>query len=170
MVDKLIFGLTLVSALGCGLIAGAFFAFSTFVMNALAKLPPSQGIAAMQSINIAVINPMFMTALFGTGAACLVLVAVSLFRWHKPGAGWLLAGGLVYLVGTILVTIVFNVPLNNALAAVDPTRTEGASLWDRYLKRIMSRDGIPTSGLHFVDAKWLGLSDHAKMTTFCRET
>ena len=96
MVDKLIFGLTLVSALGCGLIAGAFFAFSTFVMNALAKLPPSQGIAAMQSINIAVINPMFMTALFGTGAACLVLVAVSLFRWHKPGAGWLLAGGLVY--------------------------------------------------------------------------
>jgi len=49
--QNLIFILTLVSALGCGLIAGVFFAFSAFVMKALARLPPAQGIAAMQSIN-----------------------------------------------------------------------------------------------------------------------
>jgi len=49
--DRLLFGLTLVSALGCGLTAGVFFAFSSFVMKALGRIQPAQGIAAMQSIN-----------------------------------------------------------------------------------------------------------------------
>lgn len=88
MSDDLIRVLTLVPALGCGLIAGAFFAFSTFVMRALAQLPPSQGIAAMQSINIVVINPMFMAVFLGTAAACLALAVSSFFRWSKPGAAW----------------------------------------------------------------------------------
>ncbi len=49
----------LLSAVGCGLMAGFFFAFSICVMKALEALPPAQGIAAMQSINVAVINPCF---------------------------------------------------------------------------------------------------------------
>ena len=36
--DQLLVALTLVSALGCGLIAGVFFAFSAFVMKALSRL------------------------------------------------------------------------------------------------------------------------------------
>ena len=51
------------TALGCGLIAGVFFAFSAFVMKALARLPAAQAIAAMQSINIVAVTPLFMTAL-----------------------------------------------------------------------------------------------------------
>src|SRR5205823_10851570 len=43
MIDSLLFALTIFSTLGCGLIAGVFFAFSAFVMNALARLPPSAG-------------------------------------------------------------------------------------------------------------------------------
>jgi uncharacterized membrane protein len=61
--------LTLVAALGCGLIAGVFFAFSTFVMSALARLQPAQGIAAFQAINITVYNPWFMGTFLGTAAA-----------------------------------------------------------------------------------------------------
>lgn len=61
---------TVLSALGCGLMAGVFFAFSTFVMKALGALPPAQGIAAMQSINVAVINRWFMAAFFGTALLC----------------------------------------------------------------------------------------------------
>src|SRR5258707_8966969 len=129
MIDNLILVLTLVSALGCGLIAGVFFSFSGFVMKALAQLPPAQGIAAMQSINIVVINPMFMTAFFGTAAACLLLAVSLFFRWRKPGAAYLLAASLLYLVGTILVPILFNVPRNDMLATVAPTSAEGASLW-----------------------------------------
>jgi uncharacterized membrane protein len=127
------FVLTFLSALGCGLVAGAFFAFSSFVMKALARLPAAQGIAAMQSINIVVINPWFMGAMFATAAGCVVLAISSLLAWHKPGAAYLLTGSLLYLVGTILVTIVFNVPRNDALAAVDPASAEGARVWAGYV-------------------------------------
>jgi uncharacterized membrane protein len=127
------FALKLFAALGCGLIAGVFFAFSTFVMNALARLQPTQGIAAMQSINITVINPLFFTAFLGTAAACIFLAISSLLKWHQPGAAYLLLGSLLYLVGTLGVTIVFNVPLNDALAMVKPDSTDGASLWTSYL-------------------------------------
>jgi uncharacterized membrane protein len=102
-------------------------------MKALARLPAAQGIAAMQSINVVAINPLFMAALFGTAAGCAVLAVSSLLTWHKPGAVYLLAGSLLYLVGTILVTIVFNVPRNDALAAVDPASAEGARLWAGYV-------------------------------------
>ncbi|PHJ55347.1 membrane protein [Nostoc linckia z18] len=133
IVHQLPFALKLFTALGCGLVAGVFFAFSTFVMSALARLQPKEGIIAMQSINITVINPLFMTALFGTALACLFLAIGSLLKWHQPGATYLLTGSLLYLIGTILVTIVFNVPLNDALAIAKPDTTEGANLWARYL-------------------------------------
>ncbi len=127
------FALKLFSALGCGLIAGVFFAFSSFVMNALAQLQPTQGIAAMQLINITVINPLFMAAFLGTATACIFLAVSSVLRWHEPGAAYLLIGSLLYLIGTVGVTIVCNVPLNEALARVEPDSTEGASLWVSYL-------------------------------------
>lgn len=127
------FALKLVTALGCGLIAGVFFAFSSFVMPALARLVPAQGIAAMQSINITVINPLFMTTFLGTAAACIFLAVSSLLKWYRLGEAYLLIGSLLYLVGTLGVTIVFNVPLNDALAKVEPSSTDGASLWASYL-------------------------------------
>jgi uncharacterized membrane protein len=72
--DGFLFALTLFAALGCGVIAGVFFAFSAFVMGALARLPARQGIAAMQAINVAAITPAFMVALFGTALACGALI------------------------------------------------------------------------------------------------
>lgn len=133
IVDNLRFPLTLFTALGCGLVAGVFFAFSTFVMNALARLQPKEGIIAMQSINITAINPLFMLALFGTAVACIFLAVSSVLKWHQPGAAYLLVGSLLYLIGTVLVTIAFNVPLNDALAIAKPDSTEGANLWAKYL-------------------------------------
>lgn len=127
------FYLKLIAVLGCGLIAGVFFAFSTFVMPALAKLEPAQGIAAMQSINIKAINPWFMTVLFATAVVCLFLAIFSPLRWHHPTSIYLLIGSLFYIVGAVGITIAFNVPLNDALAKVAPNSTEGAELWARYL-------------------------------------
>lgn len=127
------FLLKLFTALGCGLIAGVFFAFSAFIMNALARRPSAEGIATMQAINIAVINPLFMTALFGTAAACLFLAVSSLLKWHQSSATYLLLGSLLYLIGTLGVTIAFNVPLNDALAIVKPDTPEGTDLWTQYL-------------------------------------
>ncbi|MGH8579051.1 MAG: DUF1772 domain-containing protein [Gammaproteobacteria bacterium] len=133
MIDRLLFALNLLSALGCGLVAGIFFAFSTFVMRALGKLPPAQGMDAMKSINVVVINPWFLTAFFGTAAMCVLVMVLSLLRWHDPGAAHLLLGSLLYLLGTVLVTIVFNVPRNNALKAVVSASAEGTRLWADYL-------------------------------------
>jgi uncharacterized membrane protein len=132
-VDHWLFALKLFTALGCGLIAGVFFAFSSFVMGALGRVQPSQGIAAMQTINITVINPSFMAAFLGTAAACIYWAIASLLKWHQPGAIYLLVGSLLYLVGTFLVTMVFNVPLNDALAIVEPASTNGADVWANYL-------------------------------------
>lgn len=124
-----LFVLTLCSALGCGLMAGVFFAFSTFVMKALARLPPAEGIAAMQSINAMAVRPAFLSAFLGTALTCLALAVSAVLHWHAPDAAWRLLGSLLYLIGGFLVTIVFNVPRNDALAAVDPGSAEAATLW-----------------------------------------
>jgi hypothetical protein len=79
VMDGLLFALTLIAALGAGLVAGMFFAFSAFIMGALGRLPAEGGIAAMQSINVAVLNPVFFTAFFGTAAIALVLAIAALF-------------------------------------------------------------------------------------------
>ncbi len=128
-----LFALKLCSVIGCTLIAGVFFAFSTFVMNALSRLPPAQGIATMQSINVTAINPLFMTTLFGTAAACLFLAVFALSKLPQADAVYLLVGSLLYLVGAIGVTIVFNIPLNDSLAKVVPDSNEGRTLWVHYL-------------------------------------
>ncbi|UBF30323.1 DUF1772 domain-containing protein (plasmid) [Kovacikia minuta CCNUW1] len=127
------FLLKLIAAIGCGLVAGVFFAFSTFVMPALARLQPKDGMTAMQSINITAINPLFMLALFGTAAICLFLAIISLLKWDQPGSIYLILGSVLYLGGTIGVTIAGNVPLNDALAVVKPGSPEGADLWMKYL-------------------------------------
>jgi uncharacterized protein (TIGR02246 family) len=126
--------LTFVAALGCGLVAGIFFAFSNFIIRALANVPPNPGIAAMQSINVMVLNRWFFAVFFGTAACCLILVVASFLHWQRLGAAYLLVASLLYLVGTILVTIICNVPLNNSLAAVDPTTADAAPTWANYLK------------------------------------
>jgi uncharacterized membrane protein len=126
--------LTLLCALGSGLIAGFFYAFSIAVMRALGKLPPAQGVAAMQSINVVVINPVFLGVFLGTAIACLVLLVGTLVRWRLPGGTLLVAASLLYVVGSFLVTMLFNVPRNNALAAVTPGTPAGDALWTDYLR------------------------------------
>ena len=61
---------TFFATLGCGLMAGLFFTFSNFVMKGLGNLSPVKGIAAMQSINLAVLNPLFLT-IFSRDRRCL---------------------------------------------------------------------------------------------------
>ncbi len=133
MIGPLITVVTFVAALGSGLMAGLFFVFSVFMMTALARLGAPQGIAAMQSVNVAILNPVFLTVFMGTAVLSLVTAVAAIWNWSADGSGWLLAGSLLYLVGILVVTMMFNVPLNDALAAVDPASGEGAALWERYL-------------------------------------
>ena len=122
------------SAIGCGMMAGLYFAFSTFIMTALGRIPQTHGISAMQSINTTILQSLFMPLFWGTTLAALVLAGFALFRLGETAATPMLAAGLLYVVGMFVCTIVFNVPLNNALDAVDPASAEGATVWARYLK------------------------------------
>jgi uncharacterized membrane protein len=123
---------TLVAIIGAATSGGVFFAFSTFIMKALDRLPDEQAIAAMQQINKAAPSPWFMTALFGTAAVSIGLAVGALRRLSEPFAPYLLIGGALYLVGIVL-TIAYHVPRNNALAVVDPTSPGAAQTWARYV-------------------------------------
>jgi uncharacterized membrane protein len=126
--------LEIIAAIGAGLTAGIFYAFSTFVMAGLGRIAPEQGIAAMNSINVTVINPWFMAVFLGTPVLSVILIIMALFKWSEPGSLLIIAASLIYIVGSFLVTMIFNVPLNDALAAAVPSSSEGAALWARYLK------------------------------------
>jgi uncharacterized membrane protein len=127
--------LTTIALLATALVAGIFYAFSSFVMPALARLPADRGIAAMQSINITAVRPAFMSVLFGTALLCLVLAVAGARSLGGPHGWLLLAGGVVYLASAIVLTIVFHVPLNDGLAGLDPAAASSAPVWTEYLSR-----------------------------------
>ena len=126
--------LTIMSSVFTGLVGGIFFAFSVFVMRALTDLPPNQGIAAMQRINVTVINPWFL----GTFLGAVPLLGVAAYTAHHIDAphalAWLSAAFLAYTVGSVGVTMAFNVPRNNRLAAMDAASSEAARYWSVYVK------------------------------------
>jgi uncharacterized membrane protein len=134
MTELVTSGLLWFSAIGCGLLAGLYFAFSSFVMTALGRIDRAHGVSAMNAINSTILSSLFMPLFFGTTLASLILAVVALFRWSEPGSTAMLAGGLIYVAGMFLCTVFFNVPLNNALAAVDPASAEAAPVWARYLR------------------------------------
>lgn len=126
-------GAAFVSALGCGLMAGVFFCFSTFVMKALARLPSEQGIAGMQSINVAAVNSWFLGAFLGTTGFCVLVAILALRRWGERSASSYLAGAAIYLLGCFLVTVVCNVPLNDSLASLAADDPDRVTKWTRYV-------------------------------------
>lgn len=122
--------LILFTALGAATVGGVFFAFSSFVMKALAQLPAAQGVAAMQRINVVVINPWFMGAFMGTLLLSVACVVVALMSWQPL----LLAAGLLYAVGNFGVTMAFNVPRNNHLMRFDAASADAAAWWPVYVR------------------------------------
>ena len=123
--------LTFVAALGCGVAAGVFFAFSAFVMRGLDGLPAERAVDAMQRINAAAPAPAFMAVLLGTALACGVLVFRSFFVWGGPSSVYLLVGGSLYLICAIGLTVFYHVPRNEALDRVEPGDAEGR--WSGYV-------------------------------------
>ena len=133
MTQLLMAALLWFAAIGCGLLAGLYFAFSAFIMTSLGRIGPAAGISAMNAINVDIVRSLFMPLFFGTTLACAVLAALAGLRWQEPGAIAAICGSVLYVVGMFVVTMVFNVPLNTQLAAVDPATSAAAPVWARYL-------------------------------------
>jgi len=130
MLERAIFAMLFVSALSSGITGGVLFAFSNFVMKALARLPLAQGTAAMQAINVrdqSAIHGGFLR----TGSALSCHDRGEFVR--TPTKALIILASMIYLFGCLGVTIVFNVPMNDSLAMVKPYSFEAAALWPRYL-------------------------------------
>jgi uncharacterized membrane protein len=121
------------AALSSGLIAGVYFAFSAFIMQAFARLETEQSVAAMNSINEIILRSLFMPLFFGSTFVSLMLVVIALMHWGEEGSGLTLTAGAVYFIGMFICTVVFNVPLNNRLAGMQGRSVDAGPVWTRYL-------------------------------------
>ena len=127
------FWLTVTAALGAATMGGIFFAFSSFVIPALGRIPPAEGIRAMQRINIDVFHWTFMGTFFGTPVLCVVLGALTIARWPQSDAVLVVVGAVLHVLGCFAVTAACNVPRNNWLAKVEAEAVEDpAATWAEY--------------------------------------
>lgn len=112
-----------IATLSTGLIAGLFYSYSCSVNPGLGRLADAEYLKAMQSINRAILNPVFFMTFMGT----VVLLPLSAWlSYHQEPTirfWYFLAAAIVYIVGVFGVTIGGNVPLNNML---DKFNIEGA--------------------------------------------
>ncbi|MDR8407953.1 DUF1772 domain-containing protein [Nonomuraea sp. 3-1Str] len=105
----------ILTALATGLMAGLFAAFAYSVMPGLARSSDRTFVEAMQNINKAILNPVFMLPFMAT-VPLLGLAVVLAWRGHgRPALPWLIAALALYLLA-FMVTSGLNVPLNDQLA------------------------------------------------------
>ena len=136
--------MTIFCSVGAGMAAGAFFTFSTFTMEGLKRLAPAEGAAAMQAINKEAPTPLFMLLLFGTGAACFLMMIYAAVHLRDPGSIYQLVAGGLYILGVVLVTVGYHVPRNNMLDSFDPNSAEGIAYWATYLEEWVRMNHVRT--------------------------
>ena len=88
----------------------------------------------MQAINRAALTPVFLGLFLGTSVTCAAVAIWSISVWDNGFAGLLLAGGLLFLLGSFGLTAGYHVPRNNALATVEPAAAGTEALWASYLR------------------------------------
>jgi len=136
--------LALVVCIGAGIIGGVFFAFSNFVMKALAEQPPAAAVAAMQRINLVVLNPLFLGVFAGTALFSAGCIASAMFFWRPGFSPLIMLSALLYFVGSFGVTIAFNVPRNNRLAGLDAGSAEAHAYWPVYVREWLRWNHVRT--------------------------
>ncbi|OPX06440.1 hypothetical protein B1790_27840 [Mycobacterium sp. AT1] len=127
---------TAAAAVTSAVVGGIFYPFSTFVMSGLDRARPVEAIAAMRGVNAeAQANVPFLVMFAGSAVLALGVGVAAAFRLSQPGAGYVLAGAVLALVAFV-VTMAFNVPLNDHLDAVDSSGLSAADAtreWHAYL-------------------------------------
>jgi uncharacterized membrane protein len=144
MMDLLITTLLWFCALGCALLGGVYFAFSAFIMSALQRVGHA-GTTAMNSINAVILRSLFMPFFIATTLASGALLVFGLLDITSPRGVLMALGGLLYVSGMFMVTLLGNVPLNNALTAVTAESRTGTAIWQDYVKRWTRLNHIRTA-------------------------
>lgn len=134
--SPLVFVVLQISILAYALLGGVFLAFSDFIMRSLAHTGGVGGVEAMQVINREVFRWVFMALFLGMAAVSVFVMIYSATNFAGGPGTLILIGALVYLVGCFAVTVVFNVPMNEALAGMDLTSDATREYWTgTYLPR-----------------------------------
>ncbi|MFK7995268.1 MAG: DUF1772 domain-containing protein [Granulosicoccus sp.] len=128
------FSLT-IAAIGAGLMAGVYFAFSGFIMRSFDQLAATQATDAMNAINEVILRSWFMPLFFGTTVLYALLSLIALLNSDLAGRWLVVTMGLVYVAGMFLCTALFNVPLNNRLASVKDNDQLKSEIWPLYFKQ-----------------------------------
>ena len=121
------------SAIGCGLMAGVYFAFSAFIMTSLGRIAPAAGVAAMQAMNVDIVKSSFIPVFLLTTLTAASLAVLGVVRWGQPGSALMVIGGAIYVLGMFVVTMAVNQPMNVALMRVDAASPQGLAYWSHYL-------------------------------------
>ena len=119
-------------AVSSGLMAGTYFAFSSFIMQSLKALDGLEGMRTMNSINEVILRSMFMPLFFVSTVLALALAGGGLWTWGESDSLWATVAGSIYVIGMFGVTAAFNVPLNNALAKAE-NNSNAEQVWAHYL-------------------------------------
>ena len=127
--------LTSIAALFTAAAGGMMYVFSTFVMRGLDRTGPVDAITAMRGINAeANSNPVFLLGYFGATILALVVGVIAVIQLQQPGSWWVLVGA-VFAILSAVITMIFNVPLNNHLDTVNPvglSAADAAREWQAY--------------------------------------
>lgn len=132
MTDAWIVYACLVLGLASAAVGGVFLAFSDFVMRGLLRTAPEGGIEAMQHINRTVLRSVFLLSFLALAPLSISVAAYALLLLEGPARWLLAAGAAIYLAGSLLVTALGNVPMNERLAALNNRSTEATAYWRRY--------------------------------------
>ena len=124
-----------IAAIGAGLMAGVYFAFSGFIMRAFDQLGTAKATEAMNAINEVILHSWFMILFFGTTPLYAMLSVYAVFDTSLEGRWLLFATGLIYVSGMFLCTVFFNVPLNNRLAESSNDESTKPDIWTLYFKQ-----------------------------------
>jgi uncharacterized membrane protein len=127
--------LTSLAALFSAAAGGMMYVFSTFVMRGLDRTGPVEAITAMRGMNVeANSNPAFLLGYFGGAILALVVGVIAAIQLRQPGS-WVVLVGAVFAILAAVITMAFNVPLNNHLDAVNPvglSAADAAREWQAY--------------------------------------
>jgi uncharacterized membrane protein len=134
MTDSILDFLRWYGVIGSAIMLGLFFSFSVFMLQSFNKIAPAQAIAAMQSINANIGQPLFGVAFGGTALVAVGLGGWSIAHLDERHAVYALIGCALFLLGTIVVTVGFNIPLNNDLDKLDPNSATAASDWKAFVE------------------------------------
>ena len=151
------------AAFATALMAGLFYSFQWLVMPGLNATEPLAAVKSMQAINLAVRNFFFMFAFFGPLVLGGITALLYLASWRSSPALCAWAGFLAYALGAFGITVMFNIPLNNSLAAASPTAATAGEIWRTFYDPWMFWNLVRTiasilSLLFFAAALWFEAS------------